>query len=345
MSKQSSQSMAAKAKAMYGHLLKENDYQELLRKRSVQEIASFLKNETSFKHVLSGINENTIHRGHLEMLIRQAYFYDFLQLIRYGDSSKSKFYHYGILNIEIRQILITIRGFDDMDRSEQIAQLPMFANKLTSFDLQGLVSITSMDELIRYLKNTPYSKILQNLRPVGDNKVNFTDCELELKKYYYNEIEKIINEEFSGFEKTELLKIFHSRIELDNITNIYRLKKYYKATPNKIKSILNPIFTRISKSKLYQYIDNYNADEFLQVVSSSAYKDKLTSKDFDYIEYHVDKIHFNLNKHLLRFTSNPELILVSYMNMLEIEIQNLIDIIEGIRYKVENDKISKLLIY
>ena len=47
----------------------------------------------------------------------------------------------------------------------------------------------------------------------------------------------------------------------------------------------------------------------------------------------------------MRFSTNPNIILVSYLSLLDIEIRNIIDIIEGIRYKVENDKIAKLLIY
>lgn len=54
---------------------------------------------------------------------------------------------------------------------------------------------------------------------------------------------------------------------------------------------------------------------------------------------------FNLTKRLMRFSTNPNIILMAYLNLLEIEIQNVIDIIEGVRYKVENDKIAKLLIY
>ena len=44
MSSQSTLAMAAKAKAMYGKHLKSEDYTELLRKRTVQEIAGYLKN-------------------------------------------------------------------------------------------------------------------------------------------------------------------------------------------------------------------------------------------------------------------------------------------------------------
>ena len=121
MSDQSSLAMAAKAKAMYGKHLKSDDYTELLRKKTVQEIAGYLKNETAFKSVLKGINEFSIHRGHLEMLIRQTFYLDFLELIRYGQSKKDHFYEYGVLMIEIKQILMSIRLLSETDKTNQIA--------------------------------------------------------------------------------------------------------------------------------------------------------------------------------------------------------------------------------
>ena len=56
--------MSAKAKAMFGERLKANDYQSLLQKKSVSEIAAYLKNNTYYKATLDGINETQIHRGH-----------------------------------------------------------------------------------------------------------------------------------------------------------------------------------------------------------------------------------------------------------------------------------------
>jgi len=341
----SSNAMASKAKAMYGKRLKETDYQELLRRRSVNEIAAYLKNETGYKDILTGINEHSIHRGHLEMLIRQRFFLIFLQLIRYGDTAKSSFYKYGIYLIEIKQILVTIRAFNDKDRSTQIAQMPIFAGKYTSFDLEKLVVATDYDQLLEVLKNTVYYEALKPHRPKSNDDFDYTVCEVALKAVYYQQVNAIIEKEFSGDTKRQMKEIFNTQIELDNVTKIYRLKKYYKASPEEIEKVLNPTFERIPKKKLIEWIETCDAETFLQRVSESAYKNYIDDKNFVFIEYHTDAIHYNLNKHIIRFSSNPDLILVAFLGLLEIEIQNIIDIIEGVRYNVEIDKISKLLIY
>lgn len=345
MSNQSSLAMAAKAKAMYGKHLKSDDYTELLRKKTVQEIAGYLKNETAFKSVLQGINEFAIHRGHLEMLIRQTFYLDFLELIRYGQSNKDHFYEYGVLMIEMKQILMTIRLLSETDKTNQIAQLPIFANRMISFDVEKLIKVNTFDELLMVLKNTPYYNLLKPLKPRSVLDIDYANFEVVLKSYYYKRVYEIIDKEFTGKDKQDIRDLFDTQIELENITKIYRLKKYYNASPNEIKKVLNPTYKRIQKKVLDEWIDTKDAQAFLLAVNQNAYDIPTDIKEFQYIEYQTDAIMFNLNKRLMRFSTNPNIILVSYLSLLEIEIRNIIDIIEGIRYKVENDKIAKLLIY
>lgn len=345
MSEQSSLAMAAKAKAKYGKHLKSDDYAELLRKKTVQEIAGYLKNETTFRSVLEGINEYSIHRGHLEMLIRQSFYLEFLDLIRYGQSKKDHFYEYGILMIEIKQILMSIRLLSETDKTSQIAQLPIFANHMISFDVEKLINVSTYDELLLVLKNTPYYNLLKPLKPKSLLDIDYANFEVVLKAYYYKRVYEIIEHEFTGKDKQDIKDLFDTQIELENITKIYRLKKYYNASPDDIKKVLNPTYKRIPKKTLYEWIETLDAQAFLQAIKEHAYDIQTDVKEFQYIEYQTDAIMFDLNKRLMRFSTNPNIILVAYLSLLEIEIRNIIDIIEGIRYKVDNDKIAKLLIY
>lgn len=345
MSDQSSLAMAAKAKAMYGKHLKSDDYTELLRKKTVQEIAGYLKSETAFKSVLQGINEFAIHRGHLEMLIRQTFYLDFLELIRYGQSNKDHFYEYGVLMIEMKQILMTIRLLSETDKTNQIAQLPIFANRMISFDVEKLIKVNTFDELLNVLKNTPYYNLLKPLKPRSVLDIDYANFEVVLKTYYYKRVYEIIEHEFTGKDKQDIRDLFDTQIELENITKIYRLKKYYNSSPLEIKKVLNPTYKRINKKLLDELIETKDAHGFLLAINQNGYNIPTDIKEFQYIEYQMDAIMFDLNKRLMRFSTNPNIILVSYLSLLEIEIRNIIDIIEGIRYKVENDKIAKLLIY
>ncbi|MBV1709636.1 MAG: V-type ATPase subunit [Erysipelothrix sp.] len=341
-----SNAMSAKAKAMYGSRLKEADYQELLHRKTVGEIAGYLKNETHYREILAGINENGIHRGYLEFLIRQSFFLRFIQLIRYGQTDKDHFYQYGIILIEIKQILLTIRSFNDSDRNTQISQMPLFASKYMSFDISKLVDVNNFSQLLDLLKPTIYYAALKGISIQTDADLDYTQCETALKNLYFYKINEIIEGEFTGKVKEQLQHIFATQMELDNINKLYRLKKYFKVPPEQIKKLMNPVSSRISPSVMEHWIDHVPADQLLTELSKSNYRQFIDkSREFIYIEYHTESIEYRLSRQMMRFASHPDIILVAYLVLMEVEVNNIVNIIEGIRYKVEPDKIAKMLIY
>lgn len=340
-----SSAMATKAIAMYGYHLKENDYLELLRRNSVQEIASYLKAETAFRSSLKGINEQTIHRGFLETLVRQEFYIDFIKLMRYGDPKKKEFYRFGIVSIEIQQILVTIRSLSDLDRTKQLAQLPLFAKKIMSFELEKLVKVNNFDELLVALKNTDYFKILHPLKPVNQMELDYVACELALKDYYFNLMNQLIETKFSGKDYRLIKDAFNSRIELEHLTYIYRLKKYFKVSPKQIFEYLTPVSVHIPTKRIHHWIEHEDADALLDLLKNSYYRLNLDLKDLAHIENLIDRVKFKQNRKMLRHTENAEIVLIAYMNLLEIQIQNIIDIIEGVRYHINKERIASLLIY
>ena len=346
MGRSASSAMATKAIAMYGHHLKEADYVELLRKNTVQEIAGYLKAETAFRSSLKGIAKNTINRGFLETLVRQEFYIDFIKLIRYGDPAKKDFYRFGIVQIEIKQILVAIRAFKEHDRSNQLAQLPLFAKKMMSFELEKLVKVFSFDDLLNVLKNTDYYRILLPLKPViGNEEIDYVACELALKNHFFDLMNQLIENKFSGKDKQLLKDVFNSRIELEHLTYIYRLKKYFQLKPNEIKEYINPVSVHIPKKKIMHWVETGEAADILDLLKNSYYHIEFDLQDLGHIENLVDRVQFKQNKKMLRHTGNAEIVLIAYMNLLEVQIQNIIDIVEGVRYHINRDRLSKILIY
>ena len=99
----SSNVILAKARAMYGRRLTRANYRELLECRTVGEVASYLKNQTSYGSILAGINESDIHRGQLEIRLRQKLFEDNSALCRYEVTIGEHFANYLISRGEIEQ--------------------------------------------------------------------------------------------------------------------------------------------------------------------------------------------------------------------------------------------------
>ncbi len=77
--------IVAKARSMHGDALSKEMYQELMHKKSVPEIAGYLKHETAYAAALKDVRENNIHRGQLESILRQEIVQESHEIYRYAD--------------------------------------------------------------------------------------------------------------------------------------------------------------------------------------------------------------------------------------------------------------------
>ena len=118
---------------MHGKQLNEEDYNELLHKRSVSEIAGYLKNETQYADALKDVRENNIHRGQLESMLRRDGFRQTMKLYRYAESSYKDYYQLHMQQIEMDLILQRIRVLISEEYEDAIAELPIFLKGYTKF--------------------------------------------------------------------------------------------------------------------------------------------------------------------------------------------------------------------
>lgn len=335
--------MSAKAKAMYGKRISDNDYNALINKKSVAEIASYLKNETSYHNTLDGINENAIHRGQLEMLLRYDWFNRFFSLLRYADK-QSHFYHYIVGINEIEQIMACLHMIENNDQLDLVKKLPVHLNDYMSFDLMALAKVKDYDQLLQIVNNTIYFDTLLKNKPKRMEDFNYVSVEAELTKIYYDHLIKTIDKEFKGSKKEKIKNMFLTQIELNNIIKIYRLKRYFDASSEQIESVISPYYANFSKKQIKKMIENDDAQQVLQQLRQSRYGSFISNNDFKYIEYHAKYINYRMNREAMHFSQDSDYVLLSYMILSETELENLVDIIEGVRYHIPSDQIASLLI-
>lgn len=339
--------MAVKARAMFGARFKEKDYISLAEKKSIPEIASALKHDPRFATTLEGINEKGIHRGQLEALIRMDIFTRLKKLSRYSGPEDRKFIYLAVMGVETQLILNCIRWFmqeDDEARSSMIASMPIYIEQYMSFDVRKLSDVTSFDELLEVLKGTRYEKIIRRYRADTFEEIDYVGLEHSLKVSYYEEILTLVESVDKGNAQEQMKTITLARIELDNIAIIYRLKKYFHEKPEHIHSLMTRHSCLFKPNEIRNMIDNCTAEEVIEKLQKR-YHRYTANVQFTDIEHYIGTIRFNMNAHFMEYYTEPSLVLISYLLLSATEIQNLINIIEGVRYGVSIDRIKALLIY
>ncbi len=332
--------LSTKAKAMFSKRLTLDDYKNLSAMKSIGDIASYLKKNTYFSTILEGINEKGIHRGQLESLIRYDLFKRFSSLIRYGGSNG--YQRIVVMNLEIDQLLACIRSFASDDRFAFMEKIPPFLDATTSFSMVGLLKVTEFRQLVDYLDHTIYHDVL--LPFAAQKEFDYTQVEAALNKLYIDSINKLLDEQHRNSCTTEVRKLLNLNVELKNITKIYRLKKYFKASNELIHSLIVPVRYKLSTHQVEELISTVKPDEMMDYLQSISYSSKVNKTDFVSIEQYTNFVYYYHHHHSLLFDNHPDVVLLSYMALSEIEIGNIVDIIEGVRYRISPEKILKLLI-
>ncbi|MDR2822462.1 MAG: V-type ATPase subunit, partial [Acholeplasmatales bacterium] len=334
----------AKAKSIYGLSLKEEDYERLIKVKDISDIVSYLKRTPNYSEIFKDVNEAIVHRGQIELLIKKNFFKTIFKLIKYAYDSDKSFYELNIIKQESEIILNTISNFISSDSVDILNKSPLFLDVHTKIDIIKVQKSTNYKELLESLVGTDYYKILEKYNVKDGNKVRYLDIEHALLEYYYETTFSLIDKLYKRKLKKELLYIYDSKIEISNIVKIYRLKKFYKESNETIKSILIKIHSRFSEKKLDEIIKIENPNDILKYLSISDYK-KINDDEYVYVEYFSEKINFNIAKKYMYFSKEVPLVYTSFYSLLEIEVQNLINIIEGLRYQMDEKELRSMLIY
>ena len=342
----SSKAVMTKAKALYGKRLTPEMYHELIRKRSVAEVAEYLRDETAYSEALASVQPASVHRGQLENMLAKVRFDRYLRLVHFLDTGAEDYYHYLIIEFEVDQILEVTRLLNSGRAGEYITQYPEYLQRSMCFSMMDMARARSFDDMAEVLHGTRYYGLVLGCRPRPGELIDYTWLESVLKGWYYGYMQGVIDKSFTGSTRRELHDIFDTIIELHNIAVVCRLKQYFpSSTPEYIKSVLMPHWNRIPDRVLDPMLHAAGADEFRRALAASPYARFLGSQDFVFIEYSGACISCHLYKRYLRSTTSAATAFTAYLALSEYELQNIISIVEGIRYGVEAEEIEKLLVH
>ena len=225
-SKFTSNVISAKVLAMYGKRLKRNDYDNLLSCKTVSEIACYLKNETNYNRELKEIDEINIRRHELEFAVKNKLLNDLAVIGKYEFTTREIFAQYIIIKSEVELILHILMGLLSYKKEYIYYDLPDFFKVHTKLNLELLLSINDYDDFYKFLGNTPYYKLLIDLKPISSEKrIDLSKVEQILYNYLYKNFFDSIDEIKNKTTRENLKSNFASFIDYSNFVRIIRMHR------------------------------------------------------------------------------------------------------------------------
>ncbi|MCI7351158.1 MAG: V-type ATPase subunit [Ruminococcus sp.] len=338
----------AKIRAVYGKCLTSENYHELLRCSDVTDAAEYLKRSTHYGKTLAQIDTNTIHRGMLEVLIRRNRFEEYKRLCKFEQLFESgiEFYRYVIVESEVTEILSLMRHINAGSGDDYISTMPSYMNEYSSFDYIALAKIRDYGELLEFLKPTPYYAVLKDFIPSAGVKPKFTDIEVALRTYYFKWLLAAIRKAADKESADEIEKQIKIQIDFMNIINSYRMKKFFGMSAADIEKDMLPFYGRLSQAKQYELYSAPDGDSFISRFSKTVYGRQMAENGIDTndLEMSVRRMRYRYAKAVMCRSIDTSSCLYAFMYLLETEVNNIISIIEGIRYQADPKRIESLIV-
>lgn len=340
-----SYAVAAKARAKYGKFLTDRDYAGILACQSVPEVMVYLKSHTHYASVLEEVNERDVHRGRLEMLLRQYLFNEFDSLCRYDSSVSAGFSRYVVEKTEVEQIIRFLVLLNSHATEKFIFQFPAFLSKHTEIDVNRLANAHDYNEFLDALKHSSYYDILKVFKPDAQGRLPVSDIENKLYSYIFGHMAELLKTHTKGSERRELTQMFRTINDYSIFSRILRLKKYYHMSPETIKANVLTEYSSLSPKLIDRMCEAESSAEVFQIMQSTGCGRMIGKIGYAYAGDIGPRVQFRLAKKNIHFSNNPSVVMISFMFLSEIELMNVICMIEGIRYQTDPKTIQSLIIH
>jgi len=323
-------SINAKLKGMYSKRLKNDDLQDLAKQNNLKSAVAILKNKSSSLNVLS----EDADREQIEKVLNGEIIYDIEKIVKYLDKNDTQIFNLLISKYEIRCIKKAIKLL--YSKNEYDENIKIWTNTIFT-DLKGLESIKSIDEFLKIINNTKYKKILKKYFENKNTEYSIFEIENELDKMY---LKSIYN---SAGNNKNLKKMIGAKIDFTNILWIYRMKKYYNFSEDKIEKSIIDINYALKKNQILSLVKAKNIEELNEILKKTVYSN-ISTDDIYELECNMKKYLHGL--YIKNFKSNLLSIncIYSYLNLVELENKDIISIIEAVRYGIDKEKLLKKLI-
>lgn len=321
-----------------GRILQKAEWNKFLDCSDVGQFAELLKNNVEFAKAFDGMLYKELKREDLETALLKFKTLQIENLLHYLSGPYKEFIKTILMEADIRDLNLILRKITKNESLDGIEERFVHSKNYTNLAYGDLLSAGSVEQLIEKLKGTPYYNGLSNLSKEDAMKREF---HIEMKMYvalYKSIFEKA--EKLSKEDQKAVKELVGFRIDLLNIQWIYRAKKYYEISPEEmfIYSLEGGLSMGYNRIKKLCYA---TMDEFVNL--SKQYLKNDFFKDINDTDISIVIDSYMLN-YMKKNTFNNIGTVVSFIYFLDIIIDDLMSITEGIEYKVPREKIQEYLI-
>ncbi len=338
----SNSALSAKVHAMRGKFLTDKDYDSLMNMKSVPAVAAYLIENTSYKDAFHGVLPMELHRGRVEQLLREHLRSDLKRMTPFMNRGSKRFSELieigeGIEKIKVCLRLIGIHHPESI--SEYVFQLSEGKGGISGATTEA----ESIDDFIELLRNTPYWAALAHFKGRPERQRLFY-METALDAYFAGLVTKYAKKYLSEQEAKSVIKLYGTEFDLENLTFLLRCKKNFNMPKDEIYASIIPSYYKVKKETIAHIVDSPSYSDAIAVIKSETPYGRAFSEADRFIEKRQSEYFSRVLNRAARINSYSVEASICYINLRRIETNNIVSVIEGIRYGIYPEQIKTYLI-
>lgn len=320
----------AKLKAMYANRLTKENINNLIKQNDIKNVILLLKNKSD---IFKNWQEN-IDRLEIEKLLDESLLKDILKIKKLLNKADNILFDMFLRQYEIKCVKSILRKLYSDDKTDDIIVQNVKTWTTSLFqEIKGIETIENFDDFFKAIKRMGHYSFIKKYE--DNENINIFEIENEIDKLYFENL----------YDKVEsnknLKKIIGSEIDLLNIEWIIRIKKFYNFDKQRLFQILINRYYRIKPSIIKEIINANSYDEIKSILSKTVYKNVFTAEtDF---EDNTDRLLYQINYKVFKEDVLSIAYIFAYINLVDYENNDIINVIEGIRYGMDKSEIIKRL--
>ena len=323
-------------------ILDQKYWEKMFESTSLEQLADLLKNNIEFGKAFEDVDVNKSERVSLETVLSRFRKIEIENLLHYFSGAYKEFIKTFLMQEEINDLSLIIRMLSKGESLEGIKDRFVHSNLFTTLDFDDLITVKNIEQLIKKLKGTIYYNGLRNLTREDALNRDF-HIEMKLHVVLYNTLfdaaEKLSKEDMRAAKD-----IIGLKIDLLNIQWIYRASKYYNILPEEIFIYSLEGGRKINNDKLRKLCYSKSHDEFRKL--TKIYMEDDIFKGLNDAEIDINVVIGSYMFNYLRNKSYHNIgSTISFIYLLDIIINDLTSLTEGIQYNVSKYKLLGYLAY
>lgn len=331
-----------KLRAKKRTLLSKNEWSKVVHYQEVPQVIDFLKKKDGYKEQMSLYKCNDLHRLDLEIILERYCVSEIEDMLHYFSGSYKEFFKTFLIEYEISDLDLILRTISRKDNMKDIDQFFIHSERWSKVNYHKLLASRDTIQFVEALKGTKYYPALKTMTTDDVLKREF-HMEMKLYMVFYEEL----------IEKASRLKskdaqlakdMIGTKIDYLNAQWIYRALKYYEISPEEILIYSLPNGKKLTYRKLKQLSYSKNVEEFKKSVEkdlgyslfkeqNDTFIDSMTARYFHKYACHMDQDNESIAAS------------IAYIMLLDIEVNDLVALTEGIRYRLDEGDLGRYLVH